>query len=83
MELIRVRDKHLENQTTYKYGCVCPKCDSTFIFAANEVTRPRVFNYTEKDCYINCPHCSYIVTLNECEKLKGELEITGFKLLHS
>lgn len=83
MELIRVKDNHLKSRVVYKYGCVCPNCDSAFIFAANEAKRPKMLDDTEKNCYINCPHCKYIVTLDACKKLKDELEITAFKLLHS
>lgn len=82
MELIRVRDKHLE-RSELKYGCVCSVCDSAFIFTSSDLTIPRTIHYTAADCSIRCTNCGYSTTLDKCKKLKDELEITAFKLLHS
>ena len=39
-----------------EYGCVCPNCNTVFIFNNKDITRPKMINSTKHDCYVECPN---------------------------
>lgn len=78
MEVIAIKNNHRKKEEK-KYGCVCPRCGSVFIFSRSEATIPRSMSYTDRDCSICCPNCKIVLTLDKCKELKDEKAVEEFK----
>ena len=70
MEVLIKNNKNLQTNKT-EYGCVCPSCESVFIFDDSDIIRTRCINYEEKDCNVKCPICCKYITINKCIKFKS------------
>ena len=79
MEVIAIKNNHRKKEEEKKYGCVCPRCGSVFIFSRSEATIPRSMSYTDRDCSISCPNCKIVLTLDKCKELKDEKAVEEFK----
>ena len=70
MEVVVKNNKNLQTNKT-EYGCVCPSCESVFIFDDSDIIRPRCINYEEKNCNVNCPICGKYITIDKCIEFKS------------
>lgn len=66
MEILLTKNNHL-NRSNIKYGCVCNKCGTVFIFKKSEASIPRCVSAKPEDSTIICPNCNYVMTLKQCE----------------
>lgn len=70
MEILIKNNKNSQTNKT-EYGCVCPSCESVFIFDDSDINRPRCINYEEKNCNVNCPICGKYITIDKCIEFKS------------
>ncbi len=71
MKIIAVHNDHIKKQKPEKkYGCVCNKCGTVFIFKRSEACIPRCINPKPEYCTIMCPNCQNIMTLALCTEFK-------------
>ena len=47
MEILVKNNKNLQTNKT-EYGCVCPSCESVFIFDDWDIIRPQCINHERK-----------------------------------
>ena len=80
MEIVHIKNDHIVKEiSARRYGCVCKNCGTSFIFSGMEASISRTPIYTESDCYIKCPNCDTLTTLNKCLELKNEIYEILFK----
>ena len=78
MEVLLTKNNHL-NRSNIKYGCVCNKCGTVFIFKKSEASVPRCIDARPEHCTIICPNCRYIMTLNQCEQFRSSRQELDFR----
>ena len=70
MEILVKNNKNLLTNKT-EFGCVCPSCESVFIFDDSDIIRPRCINYDQKKCNTICPICGRYITIDKCIEFKS------------
>lgn len=59
MKILSLNNGHIKKDTeSLGYGCVCPYCDTVFIFDSKDISRPRTPFPNPKDCKVTCPNTS-------------------------
>ena len=73
MRILAVHNDHIKKtDPERKYGCVCNKCGTVFIFAKSEACMPRCINPKPSQCTVRCPNssCQNVMTFELCKELK-------------
>lgn len=69
MKILAIHNDHIQKpKSERKYGCVCNKCGTVFVFKRSEATVPRCINPKPKYCTIMCPNCKNIMSLDMCNE---------------
>lgn len=79
MEVIAIKNNHRKKEEEKKYGCVCPRCGSVFVFSKSEITVPKMINCSNRDCYVRCPNCQLTITMEKFKEFKNEHELEMFR----
>lgn len=80
MEILSINNKHIkELKTGIEYGCVCNKCGTAFIFKRCEACIPIYLKAMPEFCYIRCPNCQGVSTLDKCKEFKTRKDKDEFK----
>ena len=70
MKILSLNNEHVKKDTeSLGCGCVCPYCDTVFIFDGKDISRPRTPFPDPKDCKVTCPNtnCRRILSMdNKC-----------------
>ncbi len=81
MEIIKIRNNHIEPES--EYGCVCAKCGTAFIFKAHEIIPPWWDSGDQRYGLISCPHCLSSMMPCECQEFASCNEKEEFIKLHT
>ncbi len=80
MKILAIHNDHIkESKSEREYGCICNKCGTVFIFKRSEAYIPRYINAKPEICYIKCPNCQKIITLDKCKEFKTLKDKDEFK----
>lgn len=86
MEIISIKNNH---KKVKEYGCVCPNCETSFIFNQNEInTHPDLIDYIRcpnEECGIDIDinvgkSCGCVTTFSRCHTKEDFIELNSGKL---
>ena len=72
MKILAIHNDHIKPKSERKYGCICNKCGTVFIFTRSEACIPRSIDPNPNQCTVRCPNssCQNVMTFELCKEFK-------------